>query len=436
MNTPAMPRHKFVISDVGARLSGTSGIVELMEDLGRAMGGSHRGSMRMLGGGNPAEIPEVQAVWRRRLADILANPAECDRLLVNYDGPAGNPAFREIVAAAFCSAFGWNISAENVAVTAGGQAAFFQLFALFGGRREGAAHRILLPIAPEYIGYADQGLSANLFATHQPRIELRGEHEFKYHVDFDRLESEDTIGAVALSRPTNPSGNVLSDDELARLRCFAQRHRVPLILDNAYGQPFPAAMFNDARLPAWDDDYIMVFSLSKVGLPGVRTAIVVAHPEVIARLSAMTAVIGLANNNIGQAMVAPLIANGELLRLSRDVIRPFYARRSQLAREAVRAEFADRFPYRVHAAEGAFFLWLWFPELPIPTRELYQRLKKLNVLIVPGEYFFYGLPEGTDWPHSRQCIRVTFSQSEQVVTAGLRTMAAELARLHASSSAS
>jgi valine--pyruvate aminotransferase len=384
----------------------------------------------MLGGGNPAAIPEVQQVWRRRLAEILENSSECDRMLLNYDGPAGNPAFREIVANRFKSEFRWNVTSQNIAVTAGGQAAFFELFALFGGVADGQQQRILLPIAPEYIGYADQGLAPQVFATHRPRIELRGEHDFKYHVDFEHLETEESLGAIAVSRPTNPSGNVLSDDELARLRRFARRHNVPLILDNAYGQPFPGAVFTKSELPAWDEDLIMVFSLSKLGLPGVRTAIVVARDEIIQRVASMTAVIGLANNNIGQAMIAPLLASGELLQLSRDVIGPYYAEKSRRAREIVNHEFGDRFPYRVHANEGAFFLWLWFPELPITTRELYQRLKARNVLVVPGEYFFYGLPQREDWPHRRQCIRVTFSQSEPTVVDGLRVIADELSAIH------
>ncbi len=425
-----MSENRFNFSETGNRLSAACGIVELMEDLGRAMSGSDGGTMRMLGGGNPAAIPEVQSVFRQRIAEIAANSAECDRMLLNYDGPAGSPAFREIVAESFGKKFNWQITADNIAITAGSQAAFFQLFALFGGTANGRPRQILLPIAPEYIGYADQGLSPGLFSAHVPKIELRGDHDFKYHVDFERLAELHDIGAIAISRPTNPSGNVLSNEELARLRQVAQRLGVPLIIDNAYGLPFPGAIFTDAGLPRWDEDLILVFSLSKVGLPGVRTAIVVAHPEVVQRVSAMTAVIGLANNNIGQAIVGPLLAGGELFELARDVIQPFYAQRSAHARNAVGEAFGSRFPYRMHVNEGAFFLWLWFPELAIGSRELYRRLKERNVLIVPGDYFFYGLAPETEWRHRHQCIRITFSQSESVVAEGLKIMADELALIH------
>lgn len=425
-----MSKNCFHFSETGNRLSAACGIVELMEDLGRAMSGSDRGTMRMLGGGNPAAIPEVQRVFRDRIAEIAANSDECDRMLLNYDGPAGSPAFREIVAESFHMKFDWRISVDNIAVTAGSQAAFFQLFALFGGTANGKCRKILLPIAPEYIGYADQGLSPDLFSARVPKIELRGDHDFKYHIDFDQLADLRDIGAIAISRPTNPSGNVLLNDELARLRSVAQKADVPLIIDNAYGLPFPAAIFTDAALPQWNDDLILVFSLSKVGLPGVRTAIVVAHPEIIQRVSAMTAVIGLANNNIGQAIAGPLLASGELFQLARDVVQPFYAQRSAHARNTVCEAFGNRFPYRMHVNEGAFFLWLWFPELPISSRELYQRLKRRDVLVVPGDYFFYGLPMETDWPHRQQCIRITFSQSESVVADGLKVMADELAQIH------
>ncbi|MCA9238932.1 MAG: valine--pyruvate transaminase [Planctomycetales bacterium] len=414
------------ISGAGNRLSSRCGIFELMDDLGAAMTGDRAGSMRMLGGGAPAAIPAVQQVWRSRLAEMLENPAELDQMLGVYDAPSGSPAFRRSTAEFFRREFGWDITHENVAVTAGGQAAFFQLFTLLGS----SDRPIVLPLSPEYIGYADQGFEEGLFRSHLPSIEEIGAHDFKYHIDFEHL-STSGAGAVCVSRPTNPSGNVLTDEELARLTALARQQGVPMIVDNAYGQPFPGAIFSHASPPEWDENTILVYSLSKLGLPGTRTAIVIASEEIVHRLSAMTAVIGLANNNVGQAIVRPLLDSGELLKLSEQVIRPFYLQRSTMAREILNELFADRFPYRVHLTEGAFFLWLWLPELPGSSRELYERLKARNVLVVPGDYFFYGLGEEADnWAHRSQCLRVTFSQSEQTVREGLSVMAEVLRELH------
>ena len=88
------------------------------------------------------------------------------------------------------------------------------------------------------------------------------------------------------------------------------------------------------------------------------------------------------------------------------------------------------YPYNVHASEGAFFLWLWFKDLPVSTSVLYERLKERSVLVVPGEYFFFGLHD-PDWKHRHECIRMTFTQPEQVVREGIDIIAAEVAKIYA-----
>ncbi len=418
----------YQISKIGRALSGPSGIVELMDDLGTALAGGS--SMLMLGGGNPAHIPEMQALWRERLTEIVADEPLCDRMLTNYDGPAGNPQFRKSVATCLRNTYGWDVSEDNVAVTIGGQAAFFFLFTLLAGEmQDGKRRRILLPIVPEYIGYADQGLNEEVFTSLRPKIDIIDEHSFKYHIDFDSLNVGEDIGAICVSRPTNPTGNVLTDDEVSHLAQLATERDIPLLIDNAYGEPFPGAVFEPIQ-PVWNPGTVMTFSLSKLGLPGTRTGIVLASEEIIQRIRSMTCIIGLANTNIGQTMVEPLLANGRILQTARNIIRPFYQSKSKVAQALIAQNFADDFPYLVHRSEGAFFLWLWFPELPITTRELYERLKKRGVLIVPGEYFFFGMNTGEDWLHQHQCIRLTFSQSESTVAAGIKIIADELRQIH------
>ena len=166
-------------------------------------------------------------------------------------------------------------------------------------------------------------------------------------------------------------------------------------------------------------------SLSKLGLPGARTGIVIARPEIAAGISRMTAILGLANNNVGQALVRDLLAQRKLIPICREVIQPFYRRRSQQAQQWVTEFFDDKLPYRVHASEGAFFLWMWFPGLSITTYELYERLKNRGILVVPGKYFFYGCDESSG-RHRDECIRVTFTQAEEDVKQGIRIIAEEV----------
>ena len=155
--------------------------------------------------------------------------------------------------------------------------AFFFLFnALAGKFKDGSRKKILLPLVPEYIGYANQSVSDDIFCACKPLIQKIGDHDFKYGVDFENLVVDDDIAAICVSRPTNPTGNVLTDEEISRLSDLAKEYNIPLIIDNAYGAPFPNIIFTEAT-PVWNEDTILTLSLSKIGLPGTRTGIVIAN---------------------------------------------------------------------------------------------------------------------------------------------------------------
>ena len=416
------------LSEFGRRLSTRSGIVELMDDLGHALAiGGDR--MRMLGGGQPAHIPEMDQLWRQRLDEIAGRAGELEHVLGNYEPPAGNQAFRTALASLFRQEFDWDIGAENVCVTAGGQSAFFLLFnALAGQFADGRYKKILFPLVPEYIGYANQSVRGDLFCATKPQIEIAGKHEFKYHVDFDQLQIADDVAAICVSRPTNPSGNVLTDAEMRRLSDLAIQHDIPLIIDSAYGAPFPNAIYSGTT-PIWNPNVILTLSLSKLGLPGTRTGIVVARADLISKLSSMTSIVGLANTNLGQALVTPLLQSGEILRLAGDIIQPYYRAKSEQAIAWVAGLFDDSIPYHIHRSEGAFFLWLWFEGLPITSRQLYERLKSRDVLVVPGNEFFFGIDDD-DWRHRDECLRVTFTMPETTVREGLSIIADEVNRAY------
>jgi valine--pyruvate aminotransferase len=430
----------FRLSSFGERFSGPTGIAELMTDLSSPPS-DPSAPFSMLGGGNPAIVPEIDAAWREALRGIVDGPG-FSRLAGAYDSQIGSAGFREAVAGLFASRYGWKVDERNVGVVNGSQLAAFYLINMFSGPfPDGRRRKILLPIVPEYVGYADQGIDPECFAGRRPSIDLVGERSFKYRVDFEGLALDGaaggagaagsvgvaaSIGAILVSRPTNPTGNVLSDEEVRRLAALAGGAGVPLILDNAYGLPFPGIVFRDAS-PIWNENLVLCMSLSKIGLPALRTGIVVARPELIEALAATNAIASLATGSLGPAVAESLIRSGELERLSREVLRPYYEAKSKSALDIIGNELSG-LPWRVHASEGAIFLWLWLENLPIPSHDLYERLKSRNVIVLPGERFFFGL-DG-DWPHSRECLRLNYSGSEELFARGLRILGEELRKLY------
>ena len=425
-------------SRFGQKFTRQSGILQLMDDLGRAL--SEGKPVNMLGGGNPAHIPAVQQAFTDTLRQIADNGAAIESL-ANYSTPQGDARLIAALAAYFRRQYGWDISEENIALTNGSQNAFFYLFNLFGGPFDDNNDKsILLPFAPEYIGYADAHIDAPRFISVPPQIEhtqYQGQDGFfKYRVDFPALENlpelqNGQIGAICCSRPTNPSGNVLTDSEMARLDELARAHNIPLIIDNAYGLPFPDIIHVPARL-TWHDNIILCFSLSKTGLPGVRTGIVVAAPEVIRAIGSLNAITNLAPTRFGAAIAAPLIESGKLQQLSADEIQPFYQKQADLAVSILKQHFSGSLKERllIHQPEGAIFLWLNFPGLPVPAQTLYQRLKARGTLIIPGEPFFIGF-DTANYPHARECIRISIAQSEETLEQGIAAIADEVKRAFA-----
>ncbi|WEM42314.1 valine--pyruvate transaminase [Photobacterium sp. DA100] len=410
-------------STFGDKFARYSGITQLMDDLND---GLRNPDAIMLGGGNPAQIPEMVEYFNQ-LCSQMAATGELTQALTNYDGPQGKNVFINALAQLLKSRYGWDISAKNIALTNGSQSAFFNLFNLLAGKFEnGKKKRILLPLAPEYIGYGDSGLSDDMFISYKPEISLLENGLFKYHVDFNRLVVDDLVGAICASRPTNPTGNVLTDDEIQHLDQLAREHNIPLIIDNAYGMPFPDIIFEDVT-PFWNDNTILCMSLSKLGLPGVRCGIVVAREEISSAIANMNGVLSLAPGSVGPAIGYKMIEQHDLMRLSEDVIKPFYLRKSQHAVELLQQAITDP-RFRIHKPEGAMFLWLWFKDLPISTMELYRRLKARGVLIVPGEYFFIGLDE--DWQHGHECLRMNYVQEDDVMRKGITIIAEEVEKAY------
>lgn len=414
------------LSAFGKKFSGDSGIVELMDDLGSAL--LENPGMIMMGGGNPARLPRVEEAFRRHLLAILDDPDRRHRVFGLYQPTAGEQDFRETVARFLSERFGWNLTAANIAVSNGSQSALFILLNLFAGEMtDGGRRSIHLPLAPEYLGYADSGLAGGFFTATRPEIRLLEDRLFKYVVDFDSLDPGPDVAAMLASRPTNPTGNVLTDEEIRRLDEIARQRGIPLILDGAYGPPFPNIMFTEAS-PHWNENTILALSLSKLGLNGLRTGIVVAREDIIRAYSNANGIVNLACGNIGPAIASGLFRSGEIVSLTRDHVTPFYRQRAADALGWFGEAMGD-LPYRIHKPEGAFFMWLWLEGLPGGSAAFYERLKRRGVLVVPGHHCFFGL-DG-DWPHSRECIRVSYVQDEAAVREGIRLIADEARELYA-----
>ncbi|MBP5621505.1 MAG: aminotransferase class I/II-fold pyridoxal phosphate-dependent enzyme [Thermoguttaceae bacterium] len=388
----------------------------------------------------------MQALWRESARTFFADQRAFDKSLVSYDAPQGDPYFLNAFAMLFRDRFNLPIDSQNVAVVSGAQLGAFCLLNLLAGRTsDGRRRKILIPASPEYVGYADMGVEPDIFVACPAKITYPDPNDlrtFKYAVDFDMVERvvrNEEVAAILVSRPTNPSGNVLTREELAKLEELAEKIDAWLIIDNAYGGPFPGIIEDASEMNSvfWSKRTILSYSLSKIGLPGLRTGMLVASSEIIKRVSAITAIVGLANGSLGQRIARPFFESGKILDASREIVYPYYHKRRAEAVACLRDSLSRAgVEAKIHKSEGAFFLWMWIPALKSGSTTLYQQLKERGVLAIPGDNFFYGLDRlqladmDPAFNASRsQMMRISFSAPEQIMERGFRIIAETAAEL-------
>lgn len=332
---------------------------------------------------------------------VLAGaPQRYDRLAIDpadhaYGPVEGLPELREAIADHYNRLFRRGKASpytiENVAVAAGGRAALSRIGAALNKVRLGY-------FTPDYTAYEDMlttfsnvepvwiGLPASSGFTISPRA-LE-----------DRVVS-DRIGSLLISNPCNPTGAVVSGDELRAWVEMARRRSCTLLMDEFYSHyhytaagagasgPVSAASFvEDVN----SDPVIIIDGLTKCfRYPGWRVGWVVAARDVIQRITA-------AGSFLDGGPCRPM------QRAAIEVLRP---ERADQETSAVRAEFATKrkltvdrlgelgvkFPGNVAGRpSGTFYVYGDVSALPAPANSgigFMREAFKHRVLTVPGEFF-------------------------------------------------
>ena len=181
--------------------------------------------------------------------------------------------------------------------------------------------------------------------------------------------------------------------------------------------------------PIFGENILHCMSLSKAGLPGERIGIALGSEKFISVLESFQTNMCLHSSRYGQAIAAKAIASGRLANLATTVIRPYYQHKFTVFEAELTKFMPTDLPWFLHRGEGAIFAWMWFQDLPGTDWELYQALKQVGIIVVPGNSFFPGLCE-TDWAHKRQCIRISLTASDEDITIAMERLATVVTQMY------
>lgn len=412
---------KPALSQFGTQMSQLTGVRAIMKDIIETLKNSAGREFINLSAGNPVILPEVEHLWRECTLDLL-NSAEYGEVVCRYGSSQGYAPLIEAIIQDFNQRYNLNLSDRNVLITPGSQSLYFYAANAFGGyTQEGNLRQIVLPLSPDYTGYGGVSLTPEALLAYKPKLEIdRDRHRFKYRPDFSQLQVTEQTGCVVFSRPCNPTGNVLTDEEVNKIATLAQVYDVPVLVDSAYATPFPALNFT-AMNPQFGDNIIHCMSLSKAGLPGERIGIAIGDFRLIQILESFQTNAAIHSSRYGQAIAARAINSGKLAEISEKIIRPHYQHKIEVLAATLDREMPSDLDWFLHQGEGAIFAWLWIKDLPITDWEFYQELKKVGVIVVPGSTFFPGLKE--DWQHKQECLRISLTATEEEIVTAMKKLA-------------
>ncbi|MFO7865627.1 MAG: aminotransferase class I/II-fold pyridoxal phosphate-dependent enzyme [Candidatus Aminicenantes bacterium] len=315
------------------------------------------------------------------------NPKLAGRLLdteLNYAHANGIPELRENIAAMYDGA-----SPSNILVTTGAiEANYNTINALLS---PGDEMVVMLPNYMQIWGTA-KNLNLNLKTFH-----LREENGWAPDLDeFNQTVTENTK-LIAVCNPNNPTGYILTGDEMNAIVRTADRVGAWILADEVYTG---AERARDNETPSFYGRYdkvIAVGSLSKAyGLPGLRLGWAAGPPEAVddiwARHEYTTLSATMLSNHLGAIALSPEV-RPRLIRRTRNYIRKGFPVLEQWINSR-KNTFSMTPP---QAAAIAFVRY----HLDINSTEFAERLiKEKSVLIVPGDHFgmdkflriSYGLP--------------------------------------------
>jgi 2-aminoadipate transaminase len=187
----------------------------------------------------------------------------------------------------------------------------------------------------------------------------------------------------------NPAGLLMSAQRRRELLDAARRHDLVILEDDPYGSIYfeDVTTFEDTRpIKADDTDNRVIYlgSFSKILVPGLRVAWMVAPPAIAQKVELCKQAADISSGVFDQRIVHGALAGGVIDRIAPGLRAHYQAKRTVMER-ALESHLLGQVKWT--SPRGGFFLWI---ELPpgVDDRALFDRAIKEKVSFVLGSAFF------------------------------------------------
>ncbi len=224
---------------------------------------------------------------------------------------------------------------------------------------------------------------------------------------------------VFLNYPHNPTGGVVSQDELDEIIAFFQKRSILVCLDLAYSHIYYAGRVapNALRNAKSSSGIIELHTFSKsLGLPGWRVAFAAGDKSIIELLDRSKAVFSTGLFVLLQKSLRYGLVNFQEFTAG---IRELYEERVNSAVDALKSAGVD-----IVKPGGTFFLWMRLPRPGIATEFVRGLMRDQRVLIMPGSAF----GEKED-----QHVRISLTAQSETLNEAVRRIGLQVRALNSTS---
>src|SRR5580698_4084460 len=324
-----------------------------------------------------------------------------EKNFTRYTAVAGVPEVRKAIIDRHAADFGSNYTVEECVFTTGGKLALFNAIQVLVDHGD----EVILPV-PYWVSFKDIIQYAGGKVVY---VQSSESENFRITAQMIEAAITNKTKAIILNTPSNPSGAVVSPEDLEAIVRLAHKHGIYVLLDECYvyltftGKVVSGASFTDCK-----EHIVVLGSLSKTyAMTGWRAGFALGPKPVIAAMSKLQSQsTSNAASMVQQASIAALTGSQECVTEMRaDYIK---------LRDRVLEGFKSIPGLTCTKPEGAFYV---YPNISAflgkggvkTASELASRLlTEAHVVTVPGEAF------GTD-----EHIRLSYAVSADVIDKGV-----------------
>jgi len=280
----------------------------------------------------------------------------------HYTSNLGLEELRELIAEKY------GVSTDEVMITAGASEGLINASFAFIERNS----NVIIPV-PNFLSYFTY---AKLCEANSVTPDT-SDNDFEVDADTINELMDDSVSAVFLNYPNNPTGAVMNGKKLKKIAEIVKDHKSILISDEVYD-----SIYYDKKPTtlAGMENVVVINAFSKsLAMTGWRVGYVIADKEILNSILKIHQVNGVCAPAFAQKAIAEVISDGIAKEITDSMVREFRKRRDFVYSSIKKAGL------RVVKPEGAFYI---YPEVPINCVEFTERLlDETGVALTPGVAF-------------------------------------------------